>query len=213
MTSQTSHLFWVHCNRCAAGLLSASPQSGPIRMVITSCGCIFCLGCSGPATKAGCVSCGARTAKTLPLGKNLPPQVMDMFNSNNNSLGKFNKRTMFQSRQFDKTTKLMMNMERKKIAIMKEEDGPEVLSDLDRELERLQGQLREAEAKNERMDARLSHKNGSQQRLGGQMTSHSPILGRRSLAAQPVTSPGLFGGEAKNGGAARKGNFTLNRLF
>ena len=144
MTSQNSHLFWVHCNRCAAGLLSAqAPQSGPVRMVITSCGCIFCLGCSGPATKAGCVSCGARTAKTLPLGKSLPPQVMDMFNSNIGSLGKFNKRNMFQSRQFDKTTKLMMNIERKKIAMMREEDCPEVLSDLDRELERLQGQLRE----------------------------------------------------------------------
>ena len=40
---------------------------------------------------------------------------MDMFSSNISSLGKLNKRTMFQSRQVDKTTKLMMNMERKKV--------------------------------------------------------------------------------------------------
>ena len=28
-----------------------------------------------PRQQAGCVSCGVRTAKTLPLGKSLPPQV------------------------------------------------------------------------------------------------------------------------------------------
>ena len=66
---QSSHLFWVHCNRCGAGLLTASPQAGLARMVISICGCIFCLSCSGPATKVGCLSCEARTTKTLPLGK------------------------------------------------------------------------------------------------------------------------------------------------
>ena len=192
-------------------ILSASPQSGHVRMVITSCGCIFCLGCSGPATKAGCVSCGARTAKTLPLGKSLPPQVMDMFSSNIGSLGKLNKRTLFQSRQFDKTTKLMMKMESEKMTRMREEAGPEVIRDLDKELERLQRQLREAGAERERMDVRLSHKSGSQQLSGGPLTSHNLIPGRRSLA-QPGASPG-DGGEAQRGGAARKGNFTLNKLF
>ena len=157
------------------------------------------------------MSCGARTAKTLPLGKSLPPQVMDMFNSNLGSLGKLNKRTLFQSRQFDKTTKLMMKMESEKMTRMREEAGPEVIRDLDKELERLQRQLREAGAERERMDVRLSHKSGSQQLSGGPLTSHNLILGRRSLA-QSGASPGV-GGEAQSGGAARKGNFTFNRLF
>ena len=114
---RSPHLFWVHCNMCAASLFSpVSPQSGPTRMVITSCGCIFCLSCSGPATQTGCVSCGARTVKTMPLGKSLPPQVMEMFNSNVNSLGKLPKRSMFQKRQMDKVTKLMMNLESEKKA-------------------------------------------------------------------------------------------------
>ena len=180
------HLFWVHCNRCAAGLFS--PQAGPTRMVITSCGCIFCLSCAGPATQAGCVSCGARTAKTMPLGKSLPPQVMELFNSNINILGKLPKRSMFQTRQFDKVTKLMRNLENERNAKIKKE--VDVIRDLDKEMERLQRQLREAEAEIER----LSHK-GS---------------GRRSLA-QPGASPGV-GGRARCGGD-QKGDFTVNRLF
>ena len=186
---RSPHLFWVHCNRCAAGLFSpVSPQSGPTRMVITSCGCIFCLSCSGPATEAGCVSCGARTVKTMPLGKSLPPQVMEMFNSNVNSLGKLPKRSMFQKRQMDKITKLMMNLESEKKAKMKKE--VDVIRDLDKEMERLQRQLREAEAEIER----LSHKGP----------------GRRSLA-QPGASPSV-GGRAWCGGD-QKGDFTVNRLF
>ena len=172
---QSSHLFWVHCNRCAASF-----QAGPIRMVITSCGCIFCVSCSVPATKDGCVSCGARNVKTLPLGKSLPPQVMDMFNSNLSSLGKLNKRTLFQGRQFEKTAKLMMNMEKKRIAKTREEAGPEVIRDLDKELERIRGKIKEAKAEFVRLEARLSQNKGSQQRSGVPATPHNPIPGRTS---------------------------------
>ena len=209
--AQSSHLFWVHCNRCAVGMFSASPQSGPARMVITSCGCIFCLSCSGPATQAGCVSCGARTAKTLPLGKSLPPQVMEMFNSNLGSLGKLNKRNLFQSRQIDKTAKLMMNMEKKRIAKITEEAGPEVIDELDKELERLQGQLRESEAENERLEARMSQKRGSQQRSAVPVTPHNPIPGRRSLAQPPRVAPAA--GQTQSEAAWKKGDFTKNKLF
>ena len=205
--SQSSHLFWMHCNRCAAGMFSASPQSGPPRMVITSCGCIFCVSCSGPATQAGCVSCGARTAKTLPLGKSLPPQVMEMFNSNLGSLGKLNKRNMFQSRQIDKTAKLMMNMEKKRIAKITEEAGPEVIDELDKELERLQGQLREFEAENERLEARMSQKSQQSSVVIVSVTPHNPIQGRKSLAQPPRVA------HAESEAAWKKGDFTRNRLF
>ena len=208
---QSSHLFWVHCNRCAAGMSSASPQSGPARMVITSCGCIFCLSCSGPATQAGCVSCGARTAKTMSLGKSLPPQVMEMFDSNLGSLGKLNKRNMFQRRQIDKTIKLMMNMEKKRIAKITEEAGPEVIDELDKELERLQGQLGESEAESERLVARMSQKRGSQQRSGVPVTPHNPIPGRRSLAQPPRVSPAVR--QTQSEAAWKNGDFTKNKLF
>ena len=208
---QSSHLFWVHCNRCAAGMSSASPQSGPARMVITSCGCIFCLSCSGPATQAGCVSCGARTAKTMSLGKSLPPQVMEMFDSNLGSLGKLNKRNMFQRRQIDKTIKLMMNMEKKRIAKTREEAGPEVIRDLDKELERIRGKIKEAKAEFVRLEARLSQNKGSQQRSGVPATPHNPIPGRRPLAQPPRVSPVVS--QTQSEAPWKKGDFTRNRLF
>ena len=72
-------------------------------MMITSCGCIFCSDLSGPATQAGCVSCGAKGTKTLTLGRDLPPHVMELFTSNVNSLAKVGKRQAFKNRQFEKT--------------------------------------------------------------------------------------------------------------
>ena len=203
---QSSHLFWVHCNRCAASF-----QSGPVRMVITSCGCIFCLSCSGPATKDGCVSCGARSVKTLPLGKSLPPQVMDMFHSMPASVGKLNKRSLFQTRQFDKTAKLMMNMEKKRVAKTREEAGPEVIRDLEKQLERIRGEIREAKAEYVRLEAKLSQRRGSQQRTGIPMTPHNPIPGRRSLDKPLRVSPAVS--QAKSDPAWKKGDFTRNRLF
>ena len=85
LQQQSSPLSWVHCNRCAVAMFSSS-QSRPKRMMITSCGCIFCSDCSGPATQASCVFCGAMGIKTLPLGRDLPPHVMELFTSNVNSI-------------------------------------------------------------------------------------------------------------------------------
>ena len=102
LAHQTSSLSWVHYKRCAAAMFSSS-QSGPKKMMITSCGCIFCIDCSGPATQADCVSCGAKVIKTLSLGRDLPPHVMELFTSNVNSLAKVGKRQAFKNRQFEKT--------------------------------------------------------------------------------------------------------------
>ena len=147
----------------------------------------------------------------MPLGKSLPPQVMEMFNSNLGSLGKLNKRNMFQSRQIDKTAKLMMNMEKKRIAKITEEAGPEVIDELDKELERLQGQLRESEAENERLEARISQQRGSQQRSAVPVTPHNPIPGRRSFDKPLRVSPAVS--QAKSDPAWKKEDFTRNRLF
>ena len=129
---QSSSLSWIHCNRCAAAMFSSS-QSRPRRMVITSCGCIFCIDCSGPATQAGCVSCGAKGIKTLSLGKDLPPHVMELFNSNVNSLAKVIKRKAFKNRQFEKTAKLMMDFENKEKSQLREKGAS--LREQDKELE------------------------------------------------------------------------------
>ena len=99
---QSSPLSWVHCNNCNDAMFSSS-QSRPKRMMVTSCGCIFCIDCSGPATQADCVSCGAKVIKTLSLGRDLPPHVMELFTSNVNSLAKVGKRQAFKNRQFEKT--------------------------------------------------------------------------------------------------------------
>ena len=102
LQQQSSPLSWVHCNSCNVPMFSTS-QSKPKRMMITSCGCIFCIDCSGPATQADCVSCGAKVIKTLSLGRDLPPHVMELFTSNVNSLAKVGKRQAFKNRQFEKT--------------------------------------------------------------------------------------------------------------
>ena len=99
----------------------STSQSKPKQMMITSCGCIFCTDCSGPATQAGCVSCGAKGTKTLPLGKDLPPHVMELFSNNVNSLVKVGKRQAFKNRQFDQTAQLMIDKDRKDEDKLREE--------------------------------------------------------------------------------------------
>ena len=78
-----------------------------------------------------------------------------------------------------------MNMERKKIAKMREEDGPKVLKDLHKELERLQGQLREVESDCEM----LPMPSGGQRLSCAPVTPYNPIPGRRALAKSPRVSP------------------------
>ena len=107
--STQSHLYWLACNRCAMRFLP--PQSGK-RMFMSSCGCIYCMRCVQASTQAGCVTCSAGPGKVLPIGKNLPQQVVEMFNRNEESLSKINKRSSFQNLHFNRCLKLLSGMER-----------------------------------------------------------------------------------------------------
>jgi len=99
MTSEgraADNLFWVHCNRCTVPMFSGK-SSPPTKMMFSSCGCIFCTKCSTKSTENGCKSCGAKKkVQLLPIGKNLPQRVMEMFNNNETSMSKLEKRINFQ---------------------------------------------------------------------------------------------------------------------
>merc|ERR1711915_846007 len=83
-----SHLYWVACNRCGTRML---PMEQGKKMVLSSCGCIFCTKCVQASTQKGCVVCKAGPGKVLPIGKSLPQPVLEMFNRNEESMSKINK--------------------------------------------------------------------------------------------------------------------------
>ena len=97
------------------------------------------------------MSCGAKGTKTLPLGKDLPTHVMELFTSNVNSLARVGKREAFKNRQFDRTAKLMIDNDMKGEHKLREEKAADRA--LDKELDMLK--LREAEDENERLDREL----------------------------------------------------------
>ena len=204
---QSSSLSWVHCNRCATVMFSSS-QSRPRRMVITSCGCIFCIDCPGPATQAGCVSCGAKGTKTLPLGRDLPPHVMELFSNNVNSLVKVGKRQAFKNRQFEKTTQLVMDKDKKEEDKLREEKA--AVRGVDKELDMMRRQLREAE--NERLDRELVE----QERRGPPSPPKRvfPVTPRPlSILTIQSQASSEDGGRQGQRAPAWKGNFTRDKLF
>ena len=210
LQQQSSPLSWVHCNSCNVPMFSTS-QSKPKRMMITSCGCIFCIDCSGPATQAGCVSCGAKGIKTLPLGKDLPPHVMELFSNNVNSLVKVGKRQAFKNRQFDKTAQLTIDKDKKEEEKFREEKAADQA--LDKELDTLRRQLRKAEAENETLDRELM-----EQRRRGPTTPPNrifPVTHLNILSPSPIQPrvPSEEGGRQGQRAPAWMGNFTKGKLF
>ena len=63
--------------------------------------------CVKSCQSSGCSVCGSKSkVKVMPIGKNLPQPLMEMFNSTETSLSKMNKRIEFQNLHFDRTLKL-----------------------------------------------------------------------------------------------------------
>merc|ERR1712012_1043269 len=59
-------------------------------------------------TKSTSLICGAKSkVKVLPIGKNLPQSIMEMFNRTETSLGKMHRRMEFQNLHFERTLKLL----------------------------------------------------------------------------------------------------------
>ena len=109
MSNQENSLFWVSCNACAKGIFSkdaATKES--VNMYMSSCGCLYCSKCVHSTTSSGCSVCGAKSkVKVLPIGKNLPQSIMEMFNRTETSLGKMHRRMEFQNLHFERTLKLL----------------------------------------------------------------------------------------------------------
>ena len=108
MSNQENSLYWVSCNACSTGIFSKDPVTKePVQMSISSCGCFCCSRCVKSCPSSGCSVCGSKSkVKVMPIGKNLPQPLMEMFNSTETSLSKMNKRIEFQNLHFDRTLKL-----------------------------------------------------------------------------------------------------------
>ena len=106
-SSSKGHLYWVSCNRCGVALVSKS--NPPVKMYLASCGCLYCARCAQPSVTGpqGCHTCKAPSPKLLPVGKGLPQNVMEMFNKNEESLGKINKRSGFQNMHFERALNVL----------------------------------------------------------------------------------------------------------
>merc|ERR1719228_2128406 len=95
-SGRSSHLYWVSCNRCGTRFHTAAQQ----KMFLVSCGCMFCSRCVQGSTQGNCAACGRSSAKVLPIGSSLPQTVREMFNRNEESMAKINKRLEFRQTHF-----------------------------------------------------------------------------------------------------------------
>ena len=110
MSNQENSLFWVSCNACAKGIFSKDAGSKEsVNMYMSNCGCLFCSKCvHSCCISSGCSVCGAKSkVKVLPIGKNLPQSIMEMFNRTETSLGKMHRRMEFQNLHFERTLRLL----------------------------------------------------------------------------------------------------------
>ena len=159
------------------------------------------------------MSCGAKGTKTLPLGKDLPPHVMELFSSNVNSLAKVDKRQAFKKRQFEKTAKLIIDNDKKEEDKLREEKA--AVREVDKELDMMKRKLREAEAENETLDRELME----QERRGPTTPPKRvfPVTARHLniLSPSPIQprAPSEDGGRQGQRAPAWKGNFTRDKLF
>merc|ERR1712098_441474 len=124
---------------------------------MSSCGCIYCMRCVQSSTQAGCITCKAGPGKVLPIGKNLPQQVVEMFNRNEESLSKINKRSSFQNLHFNRCIKLLSNTEQS----MSEQIRAEERESKRRhhEMKLLEEKIREKQSKVEKLESALNSLN------------------------------------------------------
>ena len=167
------------------------------------------------------MSCGAKGTKTLPLGKDLPPHVMELFSDNVNSLVKVGKRQAFKNRQFEKTAQLMIEKDKKEEDKLREEKA--AVRGVDKELDMMR-QQREAEAENERLDRELMEQ--ERRRPPSPLKRVFPVNPRPLSILSPVTpgplnilspiqprAPSEDGGRQGQRAPAWKGNFSRDQLF
>ena len=193
--STQSHLYWLSCNRCSMRFLPPQPSK---KMFMSSCGCIYCMRCVQASTQAGCVTCSAAPGKVLPIGKNLPQQVVEMFNRNEESLSKINKRSSFQNLHFNRCLKLLTGMERALAEQIRAEERE--AKHRQQEMKVMEERIREKQAKVDKLEAALNSLNISNSPV--HMDFFSPPAGRQRSGRQE-------GGE----GMGRRDGGERERLF
>ena len=92
--------------------------------------------------------------KTLPISKTLPQQVMEMFNRNEESLTKINKRSSFKTLHFNRCLKLLTGMER---TLMKAEEKEAKHRQL--QMKVMEERIREKQAQVDKLESALNSLN------------------------------------------------------
>lgn len=75
--------------------------SSGLRMVMTSCGHLFCYSCGQAATQPCCFVCRHPAPRALPMDNSLPQKYKEMFNSTEETLAKMKHRLAFQKSQVE----------------------------------------------------------------------------------------------------------------
>ena len=137
--SASNGMYWVNCNKCAVGLFS-DDGGDLVKMMISSCGCIVCTECITGNNSDRCTICRSRNPKQLIINKHLPQNVMEMFNQNDTSLTKINRRLQFQNEQFERTNKLLDKLLEEAEAELKQQEELErqeapLMAELDQKIE------------------------------------------------------------------------------
>ena len=182
MTSIDDELFWVNCNKCAVGLFGVK-DGVHVKMFVTNCGCIFCSNCASISTKPQCAACGCNTVKLLPIGKNLPPHALEMFNQNMTSLSKMNKRKSFQDVQVDRSVKIMKRRTKEAGDQFNKEDMLEKkrhaeLEKLDRKVEEKRRALADLDKANRKMEEESARSPRPREGRSGQKSSKDRGMSR-----------------------------------
>merc|ERR1719228_1911473 len=172
LSDTQSHLYWLGCNRCSLRFLP--PQTGK-RMLMSSCGCIYCMRCVQASTQGGCNTCKAGPGKVLPIGKTLPQQVVEMFNRNEESLSKINKRSSFQNLHYNRCIKLLSGMERSMAEQIRVEERE--AKHMQQEVKMLEEKIREKKSKVDKLESALNILNISNSHVHMEFFS-SPPTGR-----------------------------------
>jgi len=203
----SEHLHWVLCNRCCV-LMFSGKSPNPTKMMISSCRCIYCIDCSIKSTENGCKGCGKPHVKLFPIGKNLPQDIMEMFNNSDTSLLKLEKRMVFQNGHYQRNTKMLDKIATHHVSRMRKEKDAErkkILMDIN-EIEKRSRSKKEKMAKLEndlmRLKAIAKSKNVNPQPLKKDKSSREKQTKNPStsnyLVPGGVTSPPIYNTHKKN---------------
>merc|ERR1719228_727102 len=190
LSDTQSHLYWLGCNRCSLRFLP--PQTGK-RMLMSSCGCIYCMRCDQASTQGSCTTCKAGPGKVLPIGKTLPQQVMEMFNRNEESLSKINKRSSFQNLHYNRCMKLLSGMEKSMAEQIRVEERE--AKHMQQEVKMLEEKIREKKSKVDKLESALHSLNISNSPAHMEFFSPPPAGRHKSGRERAGEGIGLGGGE------------------